>query len=163
MPIRRLKNYLDSHHIRYVVIDHSPAFSALEVAEYTHISGKNIAKTVIVIVEDQPVMMVLPGSQEIDLEFFKEFCDTSDIRLASEEEFREIFPDCEVGAMPPFGNLYGVNVYVAKSLTEDEEIAFNAGNHRQIIKMKYVDFDRLVRPVILDFSVSPMERYRPRY
>lgn len=156
MPIRRLKTYLDSHHIRYLVMDHSPAFSALEVAEYTHISGRFIAKTVILIIEDQPAMVVLPGTEKVDLEFFKEFCDTHDVRLATEEEFREIFPDCEVGAMPPFGNLYGINVYVAKSLTEDDEIAFNAGNHHQIIKMKYSDLDRLVHPVVLDFSVAPI-------
>lgn len=156
MPIRRLRTYLDTNDVRYVVMDHSPAFSALEVAQYTHISGKYIAKTIILIVEDQPVMLVLPGSEKVSLDFFKDFCDTHDVRLASEDEFREIFPDCEVGAMPPFGNLYGINVYVSKSLTEDDEIAFNAGNHHQVIIMKYRDFDRLVRPVVLDFSVSPI-------
>ena len=156
MPIRRLKKYLDSHHIRYLVMDHSPAFSALEVAEYTHISGKFIAKTIILIIEDQPAMLVLPGTEKVNLDFFKEFCETQDVRLATEDEFKEIFPDCEVGAMPPFGNLYGINVYVAKTLTVDDEIAFNAGNHHQIVKMKYRDFDRLARPVVLDFSLSPI-------
>ncbi len=155
MPIRRLRTYLDTHDVRYVVMDHSPAFSALEEAQYKHISGRNIAKTIILIVEDQPVMLVLPGSEKVSLDFFKEFCDTQDVRLANEDEFREIFPDCEVGAMPPFGNLYGINVYVSKSLTEDDEIAFNAGNHHQVIKMKYRDFERLVHPVVLDFTVSP--------
>ena len=154
MPIRRLRAYLDGHNIGYTVINHSSDLSAWEVAQSTHISGREIAKTVILTMDQQTAMVVLPASCRINSEFFKAFNDTQNVRLATEDEMRRFFPDCEIGAMPPFGNLYSIGVYVAEQLTEDDEIIFNAGNHRQLIQMRYSDFDRLVRPVVLNYILT---------
>jgi Ala-tRNA(Pro) deacylase len=157
MPTQRLRKYLDDHMIKYTVINHSLAYSALEVAQSAHISGKIIAKTIILKIDQQTAMVVLPAPFKVNIDFFKDLSETNNVRLATEKEVQEIFPDCEIGAMPPFGNLYSIDVYVATQLTEDEEIAFNAGNHRQLIQMKYVDFERLVHPVVFDLTSEPSE------
>ncbi|MBI5149339.1 MAG: YbaK/EbsC family protein [Candidatus Omnitrophica bacterium] len=151
MPIAKLRKYLDDNRIKYVVISHSAAFTAQGVAQSAHISGKEIAKTVIVNVDGEDgrmAMVVLPASDKIDLLLLKELIGAEAVELATEDEFKDIFPDCEIGAMPPFGNLYHIPVYAARKLSEDEEIAFNAGNHRELIKMKYRDFERLVKPKV---------------
>jgi Ala-tRNA(Pro) deacylase len=148
----RLKQYLDDHKVKYIIISHSPAFTAQEVAASMHVRGKELAKTVMVKVDDKCVMAVLPAHHKINLEKFKEVTAGSDVRLATEAEFKDQFPDCETGAMPIFGNLYGVSVYVAQPLTQDEEIVFNAGSHTDAIRMKYADFVDLVKPVVADFS-----------
>lgn len=157
MPTRRLRDFLDGHKIRYKVINHSSAYSALEAAQSAHISGREIAKTVILKFENTTVMAVLPASSRINFEFFKALYDTQYVRLATEDEIRIMFPDCEIGAMPPFGNLYSIDVCVAQQLTEDDEIAFNAGNFHQLLQMKYTDFERLVRPIVLDFALEASE------
>ena len=97
-------------------------------------------------------MTVLPASYKIDFHLLKEIFNTDKVELATEMEFKDRFPDCEVGAMPPFGNLYDLEVYVAESLTEDEEIAFNAGTHTELMKLTYADFERLAKPILLKFS-----------
>jgi len=117
-----------------------------------HISGKEIAKTVIIKIEGRMTMFVLPASYKIDFEHLKEAIGAERAELATEQEFKDMFPDCELGAMPPFGNLYCMDVYVARVLKEDDEIAFNAGNHRELIKMKFSDFEKLVQPKMLDIS-----------
>ena len=157
MPTRRLRDFLDGHKIRYKVINHSSAYSALEAAQSAHISGREIAKTVILKFENTTVMAVLPASSRINFEFFKALYDTQYVRLATEDEIRIMFPDCEIGAMPPFGNLYSIDVCVGQQLTEDGEIAFNAGNFHQLLQMKYTDFERLVRPIVLDFALEASE------
>ena len=154
MPINRLKEYLDDHQIEYVTISHSRAFTAQTIAAKAHIPGKELAKSVIVMMDGKMVMAVLPASYRIDFRQLKIALGADKVDLAQEFEFKSKFPDCELGAMPPFGNLYGIDVYVAKSLAEDEEIAFNACTHSSLIKMKYDDFDRLVKPKILIFSVK---------
>jgi Ala-tRNA(Pro) deacylase len=154
MPIQTLKEYLDDHQVKYVVITHSPAFTMQEIAAATHIPGKELAKTVVVEIDGKLAMAVLPGSQKVDLEMLREAAGAKQVRLASEREFRDRFPDCELGAMPPFGNLYGMDVYVADTLTEDEEIAFNAGSHTQLVRMSYQDFERLVQPQVMHFAVN---------
>lgn len=152
MPVRKLKQFLDEHMVKYVVIQHSPAFTAQEIAASAHIPGQELAKTVMVKIDGTMAMAVLPASLRVDLEGLREALDVGSVELASEREFKDMFPDCEVGAMPPFGNLYGMDVFVAQSLTEDEEIAFNAGSHTELIRLSYMDFDRLVKPRVLGFA-----------
>lgn len=152
MPSQKVKTYLDENKIKYITITHSLSYTAQEIAASAHIKGKGFAKTVLIKVKGKLAMAVLPGSYKIDFDMMKKALQTDDIRLANEQEFKDSFPGCEVGAMPPFGNLFGVDVYVAASLVEDEEIAFNAGTHTELIKMQYSDFERLVKPKIVRFS-----------
>ena len=152
MPAKKLKKFLDQNAIRYVTISHSPAYTAQEIAASAHIPGKMLAKTVMVKIDGAMAMAVLPASCNIDFSEFEESLGASSVELASESEFSEMFPGCEVGAMPPFGNLYGIKVYVDEALAEDEEIAFNAGSHRELIMLKYNDFKRLVNPKVVNFS-----------
>jgi len=154
MPVKRLKEFLDSHNIKYVTISHSRAFTAQETATSAHIPGKELAKTVMVKMNGTMAMAVLPASYKIDFDLLKKVAGVGMVVLASEREFKDMFPECEVGAMPPFGNLYGMDVFVEKSLTEDKEIAFNAGSHRELVKMLYKDFEKLVRPKIAKFSIE---------
>jgi len=149
MPTQKLRNYLDQHEIHYVTISHSPAYTAQRIAEMTRIPGKELAKTVIVKIDDKFAMAVLPASRRVNLRHLKEAIGADEVTLSSETEFNELFPDCEVGAMPPFGNLYDMGVYVAEQLTEDEEIAFNAGTHSELVKMSYNDFANLVTPQVV--------------
>jgi len=155
MPATQLKEFLDNHHIKYVNISHSKAFTSQEVAESAHISGRELAKTVIVKLDDELAMAVLPASLMIDLDLLKQATGATLVTLATEGEFREAFPQCETGAMPPFGNFYQMNTFVDQRLREDEQIAFNAGTHTELIKMSFGDFEKLVNPIAANFSVSP--------
>jgi len=152
MPSKKLKEFLDKNNLKYVAITHSKAFTAQEVAASAHVPGKALAKTVVVWVDNDMAMCVLPASYRVDTEQLKTVTGASRVRLADEREFRDRFPDCEIGAMSPFGNLYGFDVYVAESLAEDETIAFNAGTHTELIQLAYKDFERLVRPNVIRFS-----------
>ena len=152
MAIKKLKEFLDEHNVKYLTISHSPAYTAQEMAAKAHLPGKEIAKTVLVKIDGKLAMTVLPGSFKINFESLKKVLGSDNVRLADEHEFIDKFPDCEVGAMPPFGNLYGIEVFVANSLAEDEEIAFNACTHSELIKMTYADYEKLVKPVRLDFA-----------
>ncbi len=154
MPAMKLKAFLDSHGVRYVNIRHSVAFTASEVAESVHVKGRDFAKTVIVKIGTMMAMVVLPASRRIVLHDLREMLGSNELRLATEAEFKGAFPDCEVGAMPPFGNLYAMPVYVAASLTEETEISFNAGTHSEVIQMAYDDFAELVKPMVLDFVTT---------
>jgi Ala-tRNA(Pro) deacylase len=154
MPVQRLQEYLDENQVKYVVITHSRAFTTQEVAAMTHIPGKELAKAVIVEIDGDLAMAVLPGSQRVDLDMLRDAVGAQQVTLAKEGEFKDRFPECDLGAMPPFGNLYGMPVCVADSLTEDEEIAFNAGSHTQLVKMSYRDFERLVQPRVMHFGVN---------
>ncbi len=149
MPVTKLKEFLDRENVKYVSIRHSPAFTAQEIAASAHIPGKELAKTVIVKIDGQMAMVVLPASYRINFGLLAEALGAKKVELATEGEFRKLFADCELGAMPPFGNLYGMPVYVAEVLTDDEEIAFNAGSHIELMKLSYKDFDRLVQPRVV--------------
>lgn len=131
---------------------HSMAFTAVDIAKSAHIPSRELAKTVIIEVDDEMAMAVIPANYKVKLNILKEALGTDNIRLADEAEFTPRFQDCEVGAMPPFGCLYDMDVYVAESLTEDEKIAFNAGSHLEIVQMDYKDYENLVKPrfVFLD-------------
>ncbi len=154
MPVQKLKEFLDSHNVKYVTISHSRAFTAQETATSAHIPGKELAKTVMVKMNGKMAMAVLPASSKVDFDILKKATGSATIEIANEKEFKDLFPDCEIGAMPPFGNLYGMEVFVAKSLTEDKEIAFNAGSHRELVKLTYKDFEKLVKPKVITFSVE---------
>jgi Ala-tRNA(Pro) deacylase len=152
MPVKKLKQFLDSEKVRYVSIVHSEAYTAQEVAQSAHVTGKAMAKTIIVELDGEMAMVVLPADRKIVIQDLRDVTGTDRVRFASEEAFQERFPDCETGAMPPFGNLYGMEVFVAEALTHRPEIAFNAGSHTEIIKMAYADFERLVEPKVLSFT-----------
>ncbi|WP_245915709.1 aminoacyl-tRNA deacylase [Mangrovibacterium marinum] len=152
MPLKKLTEFLDRNNIEYIVIRHSLAYNAQRIAATTHIPGKEIAKTVIVNIDGRMAMAVVPASYMVNLSLLRDTSGARKVSLASEMEFKDRFPNCEVGAMPPFGNLYDMEVYVAESLIDDEEIYFNAGTHTELIRMFYADFERLVEPVVLRFS-----------
>lgn len=152
MPVSRLKDFLDDQQIKYVTIQHSMAYTAQEIAAKAHIPGKELAKTVIVKIDGKNAMAVLPASYRINLGRLKQVCKASQVELASEEDFRDLFPGCETGAMPPFGNLYNMDVYVENSLVDEEDIAFNAGSHTELIKLSYQDFEKLVHPKTASFT-----------
>ena len=163
MVLKKLREYLDSNHIKYVVLSHSLAYSAQEVAALVHIPGKEMAKTVLVNVNDKMVMAVLPANYNINFNRLMIALGGGDVFLAPESELIELFPDCELGAMPPFGNFYNMEVFVAKSLAEDEEIAFNAGSHTEIIKMNYKDFAQVVEPKEISFTTRFDKKTNPHH
>jgi Ala-tRNA(Pro) deacylase len=149
MPATRLKKFLDEQRIRYVTMAHSPAYTMQQIAEAAHIPGKLMAKTVMVKLDGKMAMVVIPAAYRVNLDLVREAVHASRVELANEDDFKALFPDVEIGAMPPFGNLYGLPVYVAETLTKDAEIAFNAGTHTEIIKLAYADFARLARPTVV--------------
>ena len=146
MPVSRLTNLLKEEHVDYVTIPHSIAYTAQEAAASAHIPGVEFAKTVIVKIDGKLAMVVLPALYKVNLDLLKQEAEAIKVELASEEDFKDLFPGCETGAMPPFGNLYGMDVYVEESLLEDSEITFNAGSHTELIQLSYYDFERLVHP-----------------
>ena len=152
MSLTSLREYLDKNSVPYGVISHSPAFTAQGIAALVHVPGQELAKTVIVKLDGELALAVLPASFRIDLTSLEEEAGVKRAELASEEEFRDQFPECETGAMPPFGNLYGFKVFADESLTRDQEIVFNACSHRELIRMSWNDFERLARPRIIRFA-----------
>jgi Ala-tRNA(Pro) deacylase len=152
MSLKRLTEFLEHEHVKYSTLTHSPAFTAQEIAACAHVSGKELAKTVVVRVDGRLALAVAPADRRIALAELGKAAGDANARFASENEFKDSFPDCELGAMPPFGNLYGMEVYLAQPLTEDEEIAFNAGSHTELIKMPLHDFERLVKPKVANFT-----------
>lgn len=150
MPIlKRLKEMLDEAKVSYEVYNHALAYTAQEIAAAQHLSGKEMAKVVMLKVDGNMIMGVIPGSQKINQNTVRASVGARTVRLATEEEFVSRFPGCEIGAMPPFGNLFDVPVLVDPTLERDEYIYFNAGNHVQTVRMKYLDFARLVKPRVV--------------
>lgn len=154
MPIRRIKEYLNSHKIKYMVISHSMAFTAQEIAASVHISGHEMAKTVIIKVDGRLAMAVLPASYKVNFRVLSDIVGTKDVELADEQEFKFRFPECEVGAMPPFGNLWNMHVYASERLSLNKDIIFNAGSHTELIRMAYKDFENLVKPTVSNYAIS---------
>lgn len=152
MPLEKLKEFLDSRNVKYVIISHSPAYTAAGIAALTHIPGKELAKTVMVKIDGALAMAVVSASQHVDLALLKAATFAKNVSLATENEFKESFPDCELGAMPPFGNLYGMPVFADETLARDKEIAFNAGSHRELVRIAWQDFERLVQPRVLEIA-----------
>jgi len=146
MPVKKLREFLDREQVKYVAISHSPAYTAQEIAASAHVRGIEMAKTVMVTLDGKMAMAVVPASRKVGFDLLREAAHAENVQLASEQAFRDMFPGCDVGAMPPFGNLYDMDVYVSKLLAEDEEIVFNAGSHTELIRLAYKDFERLVKP-----------------
>jgi len=153
MPVTALKEFLDKKKVRFVSIRHSTAYTAQEIAASAHVKGRNLAKSVVVKLDGKMALAVLPAKYQIDLDKLRGAAKVKVAEVAAEAEFSQKFPGCETGAMPPFGNLYDLPVYADRTLTRDEEIAFNACSHTELIQIAYKDFERLVKPKIGEFSV----------
>lgn len=153
MPIQKLKEFLDGNKVKYVTIRHSTAYTAQETAASAHIPGKELAKTVILRIDGKMAMAVLPASHRLDIPLLKKAVGARDVEIAHEPDFKDMFPGCDTGAMPPFGNLYGMDVLVDARLAEDAEIAFNACSHSELVRLKYADYIKLVKPKVMSFSV----------
>ena len=154
MSLHWLTEFLDSRGIKYVVIAHSAAYTAQGIAALAHIPGTELAKTVIVKIDGRFAMAVVPASRQVDLAALKAATHSNSVELASEMEFKNLFPDCETGAMPPFGNLYDMVVFSDESLARDKEIAFNAGSHRELIRLAWGDYERLVKPTAVRMAAG---------
>jgi Ala-tRNA(Pro) deacylase len=152
MPVQQLKEFLDNHGVRYVSISHSRAYTAQEVAASAHVAGREFAKVVVVKVDGRLALAVCPATERVDLERLGRALGATDLALATEGEFLEFFTGCELGAMPPFGHLYGLETFASRQLARDERIAFNAGTHTEVLQMAYADFARLERPTVIDFG-----------
>jgi len=148
----RIRRYLLENNVPFKLEEHYTAYTAQEVAEAEHVPGQRVAKVVMVKAESQVLMLVVPAVRRVDLDMLGDFLGKRSLRLATEEEFTSLFPDCEVGAMPPFGNLFGLPVYVDVSLTEDPTIVFQAGSHEETMEIAYSDYARLVQPAVGNFS-----------
>jgi Ala-tRNA(Pro) deacylase len=149
MAHTKVQELLRHEEVPYKSIWHPIAYSAQKTAAFSHVSGKEFAKPVMVRVDGRLCMVVIPGSMQVDLDKLREATHSNEVRLANESEFKNLFPDCEVGAMPPFGHLYGLQTFVAEKLTHDELIAFNAGTHNELIEMTYRDYERLEHPRVI--------------
>ena len=152
MPKNRLFRFLDENKIQYVTLTHSPAYTAQEVAASAHIPGKEMVKTVMVKLDGKMAMAVLPASETVNFSKLKKAAQATEADLATEAEFQDFFPNCEVGTMPPFGKLYDLPVYSDIRLAADEQIAFCAGSHSEVVRMRYVDYERLTIPEIVSFA-----------
>lgn len=151
MPVNRLKNFLDQNHVSYVVIRHAQAFNSQSTAKAAYESGKEFAKTVMLKIDGELIMVVIPADHMVDFDHLKQELGARNVELATEEEFKGKFPDCEIGAMPPFTDLYGVEVFIDEGFANYKMISFNAGTHKEIIKMHYKDFIRIANAKPLRF------------
>lgn len=154
MSTKSFEDYLNNKHIPYEKIPHARTYTAQETAAAVHISGRVFAKTVMVKLDHRMLMIVLPAHYRLDLDFIRKIGGAHTAELASETEFKDLFPDCEVGAMPPFGNLYDVDVWADESLMWDESLVFNAGSHTELMKISTSDFKDLVHPKIVRFPTG---------
>jgi Ala-tRNA(Pro) deacylase len=155
MPgIATIHEFLREAHVPYIVVPHRPAFTAQDEAAATHVPGRDWAKVVICFIDGEPIEAVVPAPSYVNLDRLLELAGGKSIRLASEDELRRLFPDCEVGAMPPFGPFYGHTVYVDAVLALEPQIVFNAGTHRDAIAMRWNDFVKMVNPIVGRFVVS---------
>ena len=148
----RIREYLDEHKVPYEWLPHPPAYTAQEVAHSLHVSGKRLAKTVILDADGRLVMAVLPASHRLEVAKLKEALNAKRLEMLPESDLAELFPDCDLGAIPPFGNLYGMDVWLDRSLAESDEIVFTAGTHHDAVRVKYADYSALVKPFLRRFS-----------
>jgi Ala-tRNA(Pro) deacylase len=159
---RSISTFLDRHHTQYAVVPHAPAYTAQETAAVAHVPGRAWAKVVVCMADQLPILAVLPAPLRIDFDRLQDASHAATLRLAREGEFARLFPDCEIGAMPPLGPLYRQQVFVDQSLTTDREITFNAGSHRDAIRMEYGEFQRLIKPTVARFRTQPRHREADR-
>ncbi len=154
MPVAKLRKFLDENDVDYEIIPHSQAFTAQESAAAAHVPGREFAKTVIVRVDGELAMVVLPAPRMVSLDRLRKVTGATEVALADEDDFKDRFPGVEPGAMPPFGNLWDMHVFVDRRLREDEAILFEAGSHTEAVRLSYSDFERLVRPVVAELAVE---------
>ena len=155
MATRRIQEFLDGNKVKYAVISHSPAYTAAEVAASAHIPGKDLAKTVIVDIDGTLAMAVVPASREVDMAALRAAAGASRVGLAEEADFAHRFEGCKLGAMPPFGNVFGMDTYVDRDLAKEEWIAFNAGTHTDLIALKFSDYRRVAHPKLARIGTTP--------
>jgi len=163
MPIQQLKDFLDEASVEYMCLTHPPAFTAKELAHHVKIGGDKVVKTVIIELDGKMAMLVMPATWRVRWESLSRILDTDFVDLADEQTFQDRFPECEVGAMPPFGNLFGMTVYCAESLTEQPELAFAAGSHTETLHMKTQDFLNLVQPMVLNRGFNKPGTQKPAW
>ena len=154
MPVKALTKFLDDNGVKYVTLRHSIAYTAQQIAESAHIPGDEMAKTVIVDLDGRLAMAVLRATDKVDIDLLRGAAGAKSVELVGEVRFQDRFPGVDPGAMPPFGNLYDMAVYVDEGLAQDERIAFNAGTHSELIRLDYADFERLVEPTVANFSAG---------
>lgn len=152
MPARRLKQFLDDKNVRYLVITHSPAYTAQEIAAAAHLPGRELAKAVVVHLDDEPALAVVPATKQIDFAKLRKASGARKASLATENDFDKMFPGCELGAMPPFGCLYDLPTYADRSLEQDEVVAFNAGTHSELIQLTFDDYRQLAEPNVVEIT-----------
>lgn len=148
----KIREYLEKESVKFETAEHPLAYTATEVAGTQHVPGKQMVKSVIVKTNGTFLMCVLPAIHLLDFEKLKKIVSSQDLKLADESDLKNLFPEYELGAEPPFGHLYGLKVYADKLLEEDDEIVFNAGTHTDVVKIKYDDFKRLVNPTIAEIG-----------
>ena len=153
MSTRRITEFLNGNRVKYAIITHSPAYTAQEVAASVHVPGQELAKTVVVNIDGEMVMAVVPATRWVDLTTLRLVTAANYAEITEEAAFAERFDGCQLGAMPPFGNLFGMNTFVDRSLARDEFISFNAGSHTEVISMRFADFRRLVHPKLVNISM----------
>lgn len=154
MSLSRLRRYLDKNSIQYALLPRSPISAAEELAVSVHVPMREWAKTVVVKIDGELAMAVLPASFRIDFELFKREAHVKSVQLATEDEYHHLFPECEIGAMPPIGNLYGLEVFVDEVLSRNKEIMFNAWSRHALVRMPWGDFERLTRPKIIRLATG---------
>ena len=154
MPGQKLKAMLDERNVKYISINHSPAYTARETAASTFVPRREFAKTIIVDLDGDKVMAVISASRHVNLDALAQIGQAGEARLATEDEFKALFPDCEIGAMPPFGSLYRLRVFVDRIVTEVDDLCFNAGTHEQILRMDCNDYLEIEKPVVGDFAIK---------
>jgi Ala-tRNA(Pro) deacylase len=152
---QRIRDYLDSQNVPYQWLPHTQAFPAQEVAHALHVSGKHFAKAIVLHADRRLVMAVLAASRRLSLDELEDALEAKRVEMAPEDELAELCPDCELGAFPPFGNLYGMDVWIDRALGDSEEIVFNAGSHKDALRMKYSDYVKLTKPRVSSFSEVP--------
>jgi Ala-tRNA(Pro) deacylase len=163
MATRRTQEFLDGNHVRYALIRHSPASSASQVAESVHISGQNLAKVVIVVIQGRLAMAVVTATRDVDFIRLQRIIGLNNVRLAHESELADRFEGCQLGAAPPFGNLFGVDTFVDARLVQQSHIAFNAGTHNDVIVTSSDDYIRLTRPRVAHIAAEPIHEQVPAF
>lgn len=154
MAVKKIEEFLETHNINYEKIIHSQVFTATEKAAAANVSGKELAKTVIVKIDGKMIMAVLQACYKVDFDLLKTATGAKEVELANEEEFKYLFPECEIGAIPPFGNLYGFEVFVEENLAKNEEISFSAGSHTEMFRLSYKDLEKHIKPKVVKFSTE---------
>jgi Ala-tRNA(Pro) deacylase len=150
-----MEKYLQEQGVPFEILPHRQVFTMQQVAAELHVPGRQVAKVVMVKADGEPAMLVVPAPYRLDFARVRTLLKAKKVRLAKEDEFADLFPDCATGAMPPFGNLYDVPVYVDQALAEEQSIVFRIGTHRHTMKIAYADLDRLVQPTVGDFTLHP--------